>query len=239
MPVYNLGKIAIVWRTIAEVALLQSTAPDPRTRPAADTKQLVVTAFPADLCLSYINTLSWRGRPEPVETLNSPVNLVDWIDRSEVLDNALVEETRRWIGDHKTEAAMWFAGAIAAREALFRIFSTIADDAPADPADIERFNAALAGVPRRDRVIASPKGLAWSLSAKKAAFGAVLAPVLWSAGDLLVSASTHRIRRCANEDCLWLFVDQSKTNNRRWCDMRSCGNRAKARRHYAKTKLPP
>jgi predicted RNA-binding Zn ribbon-like protein len=62
-----------------------------------------------------------------------------------------------------------------------------------------------------------------------------LAPVIWSAADLLTRAD-HRVRRCANEACLWLFIDESKAGTRRWCDMSSCGNRAKSRRHYLKTK---
>jgi predicted RNA-binding Zn ribbon-like protein len=44
------------------------------------------------------------------------------------------------------------------------------------------------------------------------------------------------LRRCANPECLWLFIDASKSGNRRWCDMASCGNRAKAARHYLKRK---
>jgi predicted RNA-binding Zn ribbon-like protein len=29
-----------------------------------------------------------------------------------------------------------------------------------------------------------------------------------------------------------LFLDHSRNHSRKWCDMSSCGNRAKARRHY-------
>ena len=45
-----------------------------------------------------------------------------------------------------------------------------------------------------------------------------------------------RVRRCANDVCLWLFLDDSKSGNRRWCSMSACGNRAKAHRHYARKK---
>jgi predicted RNA-binding Zn ribbon-like protein len=65
---------------------------------------------------------------------------------------------------------------------------------------------------------------------------ALLAPVLWSAADLLVQAPHRRIRQCANPQCLWLFIDASKNGTRRWCDMAACGNRAKAQRHYLRSK---
>ena len=43
-----------------------------------------------------------------------------------------------------------------------------------------------------------------------------------------------RIRICANDTCRWLFYDESRAGRRRWCDMATCGNRAKARRHRAR-----
>ena len=39
---------------------------------------------------------------------------------------------------------------------------------------------------------------------------------------------------CDADDCAWLFLDTSKNGSRRWCDMKQCGNRAKARRFHAK-----
>lgn len=44
-----------------------------------------------------------------------------------------------------------------------------------------------------------------------------------------------RIRSCEHEDCTLWFVDTSKAGRRRWCSMDTCGNRTKARRHYART----
>jgi len=64
----------------------------------------------------------------------------------------------------------------------------------------------------------------------------LLAPTLWSAADLLVGPQLQRVRQCANPACGWLFLDNSKSGNRRWCSMSACGNRAKAHRHYQRQK---
>jgi predicted RNA-binding Zn ribbon-like protein len=64
----------------------------------------------------------------------------------------------------------------------------------------------------------------------------LLAPALWSAADILVGLESARLRECANDRCLWLFFDDSKNGTRRWCSMQSCGNRAKAHRHYLRQK---
>ena len=45
-----------------------------------------------------------------------------------------------------------------------------------------------------------------------------------------------KVRRCANPECGWLFLDDSRAGKRRWCSMLACGNRAKARRHYHRSR---
>jgi len=59
-----------------------------------------------------------------------------------------------------------------------------------------------------------------------------------SAGDLLLGPKLARVRQCANPACRFLFLDDSKAGNRRWCSMAACGNRAKAHRHYLRRKAP-
>jgi predicted RNA-binding Zn ribbon-like protein len=52
----------------------------------------------------------------------------------------------------------------------------------------------------------------------------------------LTGGRPERIRVCASDTCEWIFYDGSRTGRRRWCDMATCGNRAKAARHRARTK---
>jgi predicted RNA-binding Zn ribbon-like protein len=52
----------------------------------------------------------------------------------------------------------------------------------------------------------------------------------------LATGRPERLRVCANDRCRWAFFDSSPTGRRRWCDMRSCGNQAKAARHRARLK---
>ncbi len=65
----------------------------------------------------------------------------------------------------------------------------------------------------------------------------VAAPV-WllaqSTVDFLLSDGSSQLRCCASETCRWLFLDASKNQTRRWCDMKVCGNRMKARRFQAR-----
>ncbi|HEY0767049.1 MAG TPA: CGNR zinc finger domain-containing protein, partial [Steroidobacteraceae bacterium] len=55
-----------------------------------------------------------------------------------------------------------------------------------------------------------------------------------AASDLMLSDEVHRVRACGVETCRWLFLDTSKNHTRRWCNMKVCGNRVKARRFQAR-----
>ncbi|SED01784.1 Conserved protein containing a Zn-ribbon-like motif, possibly RNA-binding [Streptomyces sp. 2231.1] len=52
----------------------------------------------------------------------------------------------------------------------------------------------------------------------------------------LLSRAPERIRVCAGGGCVLHFFDTSRNGTRRWCSMAACGNRAKASRHYARSK---
>ena len=53
---------------------------------------------------------------------------------------------------------------------------------------------------------------------------------------VIAAGRADRLRACSSETCRWIFYDDSRTGRRRWCDMASCGNRAKAARHRARAK---
>ncbi|MER6126425.1 CGNR zinc finger domain-containing protein [Streptomyces sp. NPDC001795] len=52
----------------------------------------------------------------------------------------------------------------------------------------------------------------------------------------LLATAPDRIRGCAHDSCILHFFDTSRNGTRRWCSMAACGNRAKASRHYARTR---
>jgi len=67
-------------------------------------------------------------------------------------------------------------------------------------------------------------------------FAGLLIPVIESAADALVNGELARVRRCADPRCARVFFDGSRNGKRRWCDMATCGNRAKAARHRKKVR---
>ncbi len=66
------------------------------------------------------------------------------------------------------------------------------------------------------------------------AFAGLMIPIVESAADSLIGNELPRVRRCADPRCHRVFLDGTKNGLRRWCDMGTCGNRAKAARHRAR-----
>ncbi|HVA41333.1 MAG TPA: ABATE domain-containing protein [Candidatus Binataceae bacterium] len=196
----------------------------------------LVLAPRRDLCLDFVNTLAWRGSA-PSESLHGLPDLVQWCACSGGLLAGAIESGGAWAERHPARAAAIFRGAIALRETICRIFHALAGGgAPAD-GDLSELNRALKETPARSALQRIDGGFGWRVEGTRLVTApALLAPALWSAGDLLTGPQLARVRECANDKCLWLFLDESKNGTRRWCSMSACGNRAKAHRHYARLK---
>lgn len=64
------------------------------------------------------------------------------------------------------------------------------------------------------------------------------APAVAAARNLveLLEQAPDRIRCCRHPECELWFFDTTRNGSRRWCSMADCGNRAKAKRHYQRTR---
>lgn len=189
------------------------------------------------LCLDFANTADWHASEQPRESLKTYEDLVAWCRRANLLDAAraagLLREARR----HPAAAKAVLRRAIGLRDAIYRIVVGLLRGSPPDRADLAVFNRALASALRRSRVVSGRGGLAWTWEGDDRAFDAMLWPIVESAADLLTSERRSRIGQCADDrGCGWLFLDATRNRSRRWCAMGDCGNRAKARRHYLRTR---
>jgi len=188
-----------------------------------------------ELCLDFANTLSYRGG-NAQESLHDFAELVRWCAANGLLTGDGCARALRWSDQHPEQAAAIFADAIAIREASYRIFFAIAARRTPESRAVAVVNRGLDAAPVRRVLVRGATGFGWQVDRDEFSAPALLAPVLWALGDLMVSPETIRLRHCANDKCLWLFLDDSKNGSRRWCSMQACGNRAKAHRHYLRTK---
>ena len=183
------------------------------------------------LCLDFTNLVNWRDSPNPKDYMGDYGDLVHWSAHAGLLTQPQAAELLLAASRQTTVAAGVFTKARELRETIFRIFSAAAEGKDPSAQDLGTLNTFLSR--SMEAAAFKKKGDGFVLS-----FGGgegpdrMLAPIVWSAVELLTSPDMKRVKVCSGDTCGWLFVDASKNRSRRWCEMKDCGNRAKARRHY-------
>lgn len=182
-----------------------------------------------NVALDFVNTASGRSVGPLREKLASYGDLVTWAGRVGIVDERLGRRLRRSADDDPRKAKAVLRRARALREAVYRLF--VGGSARAEDLALVSEEAGLAG--SRRKLVVEPEGYAYDWH-ESDDLDRVLWPVAWAAAELLASPDRDRVGECAAKDCNWLFLDMSRNRSRRWCDMKVCGNRAKARRFSAR-----
>jgi predicted RNA-binding Zn ribbon-like protein len=189
------------------------------------------------LALDFANTVDWHAGPRPRETLRNYADLIAWAFRRGLLDNPSVRSLARRARSRPARAAAVLVEAKAWREALYRIFTAAVHGREPRAADVEIFNRAWARRVSRFRIMRDRGRFVRTWDDSLDPLARALGEILCSAADLLTSDAIERVGQCADDrGCGWLFFDVSRNKSRRWCDMKDCGNRAKAKRHYDRSK---
>ena len=196
------------------------TAPQPSPAHASEHRH----AVPLDGAFDFINTLH-LDEGVLVDDMTSDGDVAAWLATHGMLHG---------VSDRaEAECRDGLERARQVRAALRRLVDTTASGAPPDPDAVEVLNSVLLSrvVPLLE---AGPTGLRIGHrhigDAVDGALALLVEPIL----EELADGRPERFRVCANDRCRWTFFDSSPTGRRRWCDMKSCGNRAKAARHRAR-----
>jgi len=163
--------------------------------------------------------------------------MVRWLEAAAILDVERAGGIRRRAQQQPAGAAAALVDARRVRAAL----RSLAERGPASErvrseglAEINRVLGRSAGTRRVD--VRADGSFIRSFVPVGDAFAGLVIPVVESAADALILGELGRVRRCADQRCQRVFFDNTKNGRRRWCDMATCGNRAKAARHREKLK---
>lgn len=162
--------------------------------------------------------------PDNVEQFHAPSDLGAWLNERFHSVDADVNE--RELGD-----------ALGLRSAIASLALCSAHGHFADAADIDVLNlfAAMPDIPP------ALDGGSRQAGASRVRTQQVLSTIAREAirilgYDTLRSDTRARIRQCSADDCDLVYLDTSRSGNRRWCSMQRCGNRAKVRAHRARAR---
>ena len=211
------------------------------------------TAYPMDFqlkgghaALDLVNTLDNRFREDgPVELLGNYADLLRFAQQTKLLSVRQESLLARAANDGATSrgAAMRALESVRElREATATALYGAVDGRVPTAAVIATLERYFLGASRHRRVswnqaakrCLTPPRASWVWEYSEAEFALPVWKLAQAISELMTSTMLDRLRACGSETCQWLFLDTSKNHTRRWCDMKICGNRMKARRFHAR-----
>jgi predicted RNA-binding Zn ribbon-like protein len=184
--------------------------------------------------LDFANTMDWHLSDHPRDRLRSYEDFTDWAREGRVISPAQKRTLDEEAKAHPRQAEKALENVRQYRDALQRVFDAQAGDTKPDPADLDLIKGAVARAVANASFQKSAGNIAFTWSDLSRDLEYPLGALAWVSLELLTSEGRKMIGQCADErGCGFLFLDTSKNHSRRWCSMESCGNRAKAKRHYA------
>ena len=169
--------------------------------------------------LDFLSTIAERGTTD-AEKLQRPEDFAAWISASGLATGRVSVSSDQ------------LARAIALREAMYRVLCARIDGARPGRRDRELVNAAARG----QRPI--PQLATSGAVSRGGTADAVLAALACDCIDLFDGPDRELLRRCEDANCTRLFIDRSRGRRRRWCDMKGCGDRAKAAAYRRRQRAP-
>ena len=184
-----------------------------------------------------MNTVTARNA-EPVDWLTGYPRLLQWASLSGEFDPGALRALRRLSAGAPDAAAAAVAGIRELREALHDVTTSIIRDDPAPADGLQRIERAWKDAVSDAKLIVVAGSARPQLTVETSGLGYLNHELALRSVELLRALPLARTRICPGLRCGWLFIDQSKGGQRRWCDMATCGNAAKSARHYQRKRQP-
>jgi predicted RNA-binding Zn ribbon-like protein len=200
---------------------------------STDPARALLQFFGGRVCLDFANTMDWRTSAAPQELLPDYATLLYWSGKRGTLPPPAIAKLRAQARRRAAAAARVLEDARILRMEIWKAAEALCRGEAAQPAALNR---RLAALPAQPRLIRRGPGYVYDLPGKSLV--EPLWPVLWSLSALLTSLDAARLGFCQAEGCGWFFVDESPNHARSWCSSEVCGNRERARRAYARRRIP-
>jgi predicted RNA-binding Zn ribbon-like protein len=199
-----------------------------------------ITALPdrvgGRLVLDFLNTAEARGAAEEREFLTSYGHFAAWWAGFEQPSPATGAQLLSLADRDPDGAAATLQRVLSLREALHAIFLAALSQGQVSEDDLALVNRELCAATDHHLLMADAAGGVRDGWVAGQTLDCPLWPILLDGWDVLTTPLLDRVKECPGHACGWLFLDTSRSGTRRWCDMRTCGNRAKAANHYARTR---
>jgi predicted RNA-binding Zn ribbon-like protein len=181
--------------------------------------------------LDFVNTVTGRDQT-PRDWVPDYAAYLGWLKSSSAFPTLDLNALARRAGIDPVAAKRALKDTKRFREASFSIFSAFASHDAVDPEQVDIVERRWRRAANSRRLVAAATQLEFAYHSDVAGLDLPTHLIAVDAVALLEVLPSKRLRMCAGSNCSWLFIDHSKAGRRKWCDMATCGNVAKARRFY-------
>jgi predicted RNA-binding Zn ribbon-like protein len=178
--------------------------------------------------LDFINTLEFT-RDGETDELKSADDALDWLHRHDLLHRETLDELRELAAASPRLAKRVLGRIRRVRSAMRELVEATVDQRPPALDQLIEVNRALR-THYIYELVPAPDGVSLDHRHEGDAVEGALARLVESLAREVSQGHPERLRLCANDDCRWVFSDTSRTGRRKWCDMATCGNKAKVAR---------
>jgi predicted RNA-binding Zn ribbon-like protein len=199
-------------------------------------KERSLKTLPLDggtLSFHFINTVyAWKGE-NLHEYLNTYEEVLEWCNKVKILPPDLLIGLREYASKHLKKKQQAFEQIIHVRWILYRFFSGISATG-VEPSILKQYNTLLNQALAHFEWKPLKRELHFTLKENAADLLQPLWMIVRASHQLLLETNYERIKECSR--CGWIFLDETKNNNRRWCNPSTCGSVEKMHRYYQKVK---
>jgi predicted RNA-binding Zn ribbon-like protein len=183
-----------------------------------------------DVAVDFFNTVDWRLDPgRRSERLLSYEHVLAWMAQVALVTDDEVRSLANLARTDPDGAAADHAAILDLREQTYD--ALVADSEPSTLQN-ELVLAHLAS-----RLVRSD-GSGWTWYQPELTLQTPRHRLALELARMMTMPKAARFHRCEDQFCGWVFLDTSRQHNRRWCSAADCGNRNRARMHYARRTSP-
>jgi len=183
--------------------------------------------------LDLVNTVNARDG-DPTDWLDSYPRVLEWAALTAQFDESLLADLGRINDADPGGGTLALRRFRELREAIHDVLAATIRNETAPEKALRRLEARWKAAVAHARLTISDDRTGLELSVESSRLDYLSYGLALRAVDLLRTFPEGRTRICAGTKCGWLFIDSSKGGRRRWCDMATCGNAAKSKRHHAR-----
>ncbi len=184
--------------------------------------------------LDFVNTLEY-SKSGPSDYLTGAGVAVDWFQQHALLHSGTAAALVNEVSEDDAAAARLLRRIRKTRAALRELLDAAVEKRPPSASALREANRALRA-PYVYELVPAADGVSLDHRHEGDPINGALARLSEAIARELTQEDKERLRICANDECRWVFRDNSPAGRRKWCDMSSCGNRAKAARHRERQK---